>query len=78
MRAHCKEWHLDAKLFVSPTRDESPAGTWMFRWTYTGQPNGVMLVALRWDDSSDLDGGQTERDSTSRPNQSMSQRPLNF
>lgn len=71
MQAHCKEWHLDTKLLVGPTRDESPPGTWMFRWTYTGLPNGVMLVALRWDGSSDLDGEQTEPDSTNRPDQSL-------
>jgi|tagenome__1003787_1003787.scaffolds.fasta_scaffold20445891_2 hypothetical protein len=71
MQGHCKQWHLDSELLVGPTRDESPAGTWMFRWTYTGHPNAVMLVALRWDGSSDLDGEQTEPDWMNRPNQAL-------
>jgi hypothetical protein len=62
MEAHCQQWHLDRKLLVGPTRDESPAGTWSFRWRYTGHPSAVMLVALRWDGSSDLDGEQLDSD----------------
>ena len=60
MEAHCRHWHLDTKLLVGPTREESPAGAWYFRWKYNGSPKSIMDVVLRPDGSTDLDGEQLD------------------
>ena len=60
MEAHCRQWHLDTKLLVGPTREKSPGGLWYFRWKYNGSPKGTMVVVLGPDGSSVLDGEQLD------------------
>ena len=63
MEAHCSQWHMDTNSLAGPVRQQSPLGTWEFRWTYSDKQHAekdIIQISLRWDGSSDLDGERVE------------------